>query len=81
MTNRGSNALEDFILPIGVPPRLYALKSGDEFYVSRDTYKIPLGEFFPGSPAMCIQLIKRDKWWQFWKPRYKGAIYRIMGDK
>ena len=56
------------------------LSKGDEAYISRDAYKVKLMEYIPDTPLMCIRLIKRDKWWQFWKPRYKGAIYRMMTD-
>ena len=64
--------------------RIYQLKQGDEItilYASRkDKYRVKLGEYIPDTPLMCIKLIKRDKWWQFWKPRYKGGIYQMMTD-
>ena len=79
--------MEDFIsvintdaLPFGFQPRLVALHPGDEVYVSRNRYKVSLGEFITDTPLMCIKLIKRNRWWQFWKPKYKGAIYRAMGE-
>ena len=56
----------------------FRLMQGDEVYVSRDVYKIKLMECIPNTSLMCIRLYKRDKWWQFWKPRYKGAIYRMI---
>lgn len=60
--------------------RAYRLVQGDEVYISRNAYKIKLGECISNTPLMCIRLVKRNKWWQFWKPRYKGAIYRMMKD-
>lgn len=60
--------------------RAYRLRRHDRVYISRNAYKIKLGEYIPDTPLMCIELIKRDKWWQFWKPRYKGAIYEVMED-
>ena len=60
--------------------RAYQLKKHDRFYVSRDKYKLKLGEYIQNTSCMCVRLIKRDKWWQFWKPRYKGAIYQVMED-
>ena len=60
--------------------RAYQLRKYDRFYVSRDKYKLKLGEYIPDTPCMCVKLVKRDKWWQFWKPRYKGAIYQMMED-
>lgn len=58
--------------------RMVQLHPGDEIYVSRNAYKVKPGFLIPGFPLMCMRLIKRDKWWQFWKPRYKGAIYRMI---
>lgn len=60
--------------------RAYKLKRYDRVYISRDVYKIKLGKYIPDTPLMCVELVKRDKWWQFWKPRYKGAIYQVMED-
>lgn len=39
-----------------------------------------LGEYWNGSQLMCVRLIRRDKWWQFWKPKYKQAVFRYMGE-
>lgn len=60
--------------------RAYQLRKHDRFYVSIDKYKLKLGEYIPDTPCMCVELVGRDKWWQFWKPRYKGAIYQVMED-
>ena len=57
----------------------YKIRKYDRFYISRDFYKkFKLGGYVPNTPLMCIELIRRDKWWQFWKTRYKGAIYQAM---
>lgn len=60
--------------------RVYKPKKHDRLYISRNVYKVKLGKYIPDTPLMCMRLIKRDKWWQFWKPRYKGAIYEMMED-
>lgn len=36
------------------------------------------GEYLPGTRLLCIRRNKRDKWWQFWKPRYTSATFRYM---
>ena len=41
--------------------RAYQLRKYDRFYVSRDKYKLKLGEYIPDTPCMCVKLIKRDK--------------------
>lgn len=61
--------------------RAYKIRKYDRLYISREfNKKAKLGEYIPDTPLMCVALIKRDKWWQFWKPRYKGTIYEAMED-
>ena len=56
------------------------LSKGDEVYISRSAYRVKPMKYIPNTPLMCVKLIKRDKWWKFWEPKYKGAIYRMMED-
>lgn len=58
---------------------LYRLRKGDEVTIVGER-NIKLGEYFQGTRLLCVRLNKRDKWWQFWKPRYKSSTFRYMGD-
>ena len=59
--------------------RCVRLCKGDEITIvgERNT---KLGEYFQGTRLLCIRRNKRDKWWQFWKPRYKSSTFRYMGE-
>lgn len=60
--------------------RVCPLRKGDEVYISRSAYRVKPMKYIYNTPLMCVKLIKRDKWWKFWEPKYKGAIYRMMED-
>lgn len=71
---------------IGIAPQLTCdnsnvkcirLCKGDEVTIigERNT---KLGEYFYGTRLLCIRRNKRDKWWQFWKPKYVSSTFRCM---
>lgn len=62
--------------------RMMPLHKGDEVacLLNPGVDSPKIGEYWNGSKLMCVRLIKRDKWWQFWKPRYKSAVFRYMGE-
>lgn len=63
---------------VNTPFHTMRLSYGDRVYISRDIYKIKLNEYIHNTGLKCVQLHKRNKWWQFWKPRYKGASYIML---
>ena len=60
--------------------RCHLLQKGDEVTIlgERNT---KLGEYFQGTRLLCIRRNKRDKWWQFWKPRIKSSTFRYIGEE
>lgn len=60
--------------------RCCPLHKGDEVTIvgERET---KLGEYLESTRLLCIRRNKRDKWWQFWKPRYKSSTFRYMGEE
>lgn len=61
--------------------RCAPLHRGDEVeipYLVADKPK--LGQRWNCPYFVCVRLIKRDKWWHFWKPRYKSAVFRYLGE-
>lgn len=59
--------------------RCYLLHKGDVITVVGER-KTKLGEYFQGTRLLCIRRNKRDKWWQFWKPRYKSSNFMYVGE-
>lgn len=55
------------------------LHKGDEVTILIDEGIKP-GEYWNGRSFMCVRRNKRDKWWQFWKPKYKSTTFRYMGE-
>lgn len=60
--------------------RMYRMRIGDQITLINER-NIKLGEYLPGTRLICIRLNKRDKWWQFWKPRYKSATFMYVGER
>lgn len=60
--------------------RCYLLQKGDEVTIVGER-KTKLGEYFQGTRLLCIRRNKRDKWWQFWKPRIKSSTFRYIGEE
>lgn len=60
--------------------RCCLLHKGDEITIVGER-KTKLGEYFQGTRLLCICHNKRDKWWQFWKPRIKSSNFRYMGEE
>lgn len=60
--------------------RCHLLQKGDEVTIlgERNT---KLGGYFQGTRLLCIRRNKRDKWWQFWKPRIKSSTFRYIGEE
>lgn len=56
---------------------LYRLRNGDEITIVGEQNTKP-GEYLDGTRLLCIRRNKRDKWWQFWKPRYKSSTFRYV---
>lgn len=59
--------------------RCCLLHKGDEMTIVGER-KTKLGEYFQGTRLLCIRRNKRNKWWQFWKPRIKSSTFRYMGE-
>lgn len=55
--------------------RLLKLHHGDEITIVGET-KVKPGEYLDDTRLLCIRLNRRDKWWQFWKPKYKSSTFR-----
>lgn len=68
-------------------PRIYCLHDGDEIIVNAVGFENCFGikiksinlcdqHFDPN--FICIKKIKREKWWQFWKPKYVAVKLRYI---
>ena len=60
--------------------RCVRLSRGDVFTIVGYRNTKP-GEYLKGTRCLCIRRIKRDKWWQFWKPRYKSSVFVYVGNE
>lgn len=60
--------------------RVIELHHGDEITVVGETKTTP-GEYLDGTRLLCIRLNKRDRWWQFWKPKYKSSTFRYESNE
>ena len=63
---------------------LHEMHSDDEFFVSLDGLrvltiipirKIKIGTVLPHGLKL-IRKVCRERWWEFWKPKYIGAILK-----
>ena len=59
--------------------RCVKLSKGDVVTIIGEGNTKP-GEYYQFTRLMCIRRNKRDKWWQFWKPRYKSSTFEYMGE-
>ena len=70
-------------------PRVYHLRHGDVVCVNaigfENCFKMKIKDinlctqqFDPD--FICIEKIKREKWWQFWKPKYVGVRLMYIGN-
>ena len=63
--------------------RLYALSHGDGFTLNdvaiKQVFNMPIKKIKLGKKIndhfICTEKIKRRRWWQFWKPKYRGAKF------
>ena len=79
--------VKDSTLPYA--PRAYQLRHGDVVVVNavgfENFFKMKIKDVnFCGpqfdSNFICIEKIRRKKWWQFWKPKYVAARLMYIGE-
>jgi hypothetical protein len=66
--------------------RVYKLRDGDIFWAndeySRLRFNVSLEDLTVGEEVLpgiiCIEKVKRRHWWQFWKPKYRGARFMYV---
>lgn len=70
----------------GYANRVYKLNHGDVFTLNdvaiEQTFNISIKKVKLGTELqygmICIEKIKRRHWWQFWKPKYRGAKFMYV---
>ena len=78
--------LNSVAAPTNGGTRLYGLGHGDVFVLNdiaiKQTFNMTIKEINLGQKIndcfICLQKIKRKHWWQFWKPKYRGARFMYV---